>query len=95
MNTPRSKNSFTRSITDLATRSEDRVIVQTTINMCHSLGYQIVAEGVEDEATAKLLKEMGCDMIQGYLLSRPLPLENMLSWLTERRNTAITQDAPG
>jgi len=70
------------------------VIVQTTINMCHSLGYQIVAEGVEDEATAKLLKEMGCDMIQGYLLSRPLPLENMLNWLTERRNTATTQGAP-
>lgn len=93
---PASEIKIDRSlITDLATGEEDRVIVQTTIDMCHSLGYQVVAEGVEDEATASLLKGMGCDMIQGYLLSRPLPLEHMLSWLAERREIATPQHAPG
>ncbi|MBK1886400.1 EAL domain-containing protein [Marinobacter sp. DY40_1A1] len=93
---PASEIKIDRSlITDLATREEDRVIVQTTINMCHSLGYQVVAEGVEDEATADLLKGMGCDMIQGYFLSRPLPLEQMLAWLSKRREAVTKQHAPG
>ncbi|KPQ29950.1 MAG: EAL domain protein [Marinobacter excellens HL-55] len=71
-------------ITDLADREEDRVIVRTTINMCQSLGYKVVAEGVEDKATLKLLKEMGCDLIQGYLLTRPLPFNEMVSWLSDQ-----------
>ena len=93
---PASEIKIDRSlISDLATREEDRVIVQTTIDMCHSLGYLVVAEGVEDEATASLLKGMGCDMIQGYLLSQPLPFEEMLSWLAERRAAGTAQPAPG
>ncbi|MBR9871395.1 MAG: EAL domain-containing protein [Gammaproteobacteria bacterium] len=71
-------------ITDLSDRKEDRVIVQTTINMCHSLGYTVVAEGVEDEATLNLLAEMGCDQIQGYFLTRPLPYEEIIEWLADQ-----------
>ncbi|TNE99742.1 MAG: EAL domain-containing protein [Gammaproteobacteria bacterium] len=79
---PASEVKIDRSlVTDLATESEDRVIVQTTINMCHSLGYQVVAEGVEDEATADILRDMGCNMIQGYLLTPPLPFDKALAWL--------------
>ncbi|WP_298452316.1 EAL domain-containing protein [uncultured Marinobacter sp.] len=93
---PASEIKIDRSlITDLATREEDRVIVQTTINMCHSLGYLVVAEGVEEEATADLLKGMGCDMIQGYFLSRPLPLERMLGWLSQRHEAVTRQHTPG
>ncbi|MGO1460876.1 MAG: EAL domain-containing protein [Marinobacter sp.] len=92
---PASEIKIDRSlITDLATREEDRVIVQTTIDMCHSLGYSVVAEGVENEAVANLLKGMGCDMIQGYLLSQPLPLEGMLDWLAERQEKAAVQHTP-
>lgn len=92
---PASEIKIDRSlITDLATREEDRVIVQTTINICHSLGYLVIAEGVADEATASLLKGMGCDMIQGYLLSRPLTFEHMLIWLAQRRETATARHAP-
>jgi EAL domain-containing protein (putative c-di-GMP-specific phosphodiesterase class I)/GGDEF domain-containing protein len=91
---PASEIKIDRSlITVLSTREEDRVIVQTTIDMCHSLGYLVVAEGVEHQVTANMLKEMGCDMIQGYLLSRPLPIEDMLVWLTERRE-AVLNHAP-
>jgi EAL domain-containing protein (putative c-di-GMP-specific phosphodiesterase class I) len=57
------------------------VIVQTTIDMCHNLGYLVVAEGVEDQATADLLRDMGCDMIQGYLVTPPLPVDEFLDWL--------------
>ena len=44
-------------------------------------GYQVVAEGVEDDVTASLLRDMGCDMIQGYLLTPPLPFDELLEWL--------------
>lgn len=79
---PASEIKIDRSlITDLATGAEDQVIVQTTITMCHSLGYQVVAEGVEDEITAEILRHMGCDMIQGFLLTPPLPFDEALGWL--------------
>ncbi|KAA1175577.1 EAL domain-containing protein [Marinobacter salinexigens] len=89
---PASEVKIDRSlVTDLATQSEDRVIVQTTIDMCHSLGYQVVAEGVEDEVTATILRSMGCDMIQGFMLTPPLPFGDALAWLgaidTQRRVT--------
>ena len=57
------------------------MIVRTTINMCHSLGYKVVAEGVEDEETLGLLADMGCDEVQGYLLTPPLPFDAILEWL--------------
>jgi len=80
---PASEVKIDRSlVTELAIEAEDRVIVQTTIDMCHSLGYQVVAEGVEDEATANLLRDMGCDMIQGYLLTPPLPFDELMDWLS-------------
>jgi EAL domain-containing protein (putative c-di-GMP-specific phosphodiesterase class I) len=55
--------------------------VRTTINMCHSLGYKVVAEGVENEETLNLLADMGCDEIQGYYLTPPLPLDAIIEWL--------------
>ncbi|WP_323752797.1 EAL domain-containing protein [Marinobacter sp.] len=83
---PASEIKIDRSlITDLSDRQEDRVIVQTTINMCHSLGYTVVAEGVEDEDTLNLLSEMGCDQIQGYFLNRPLPFDQVVEWLADQR----------
>ncbi|PSF08808.1 EAL domain-containing protein [Marinobacter halophilus] len=82
---PASEIKIDRSlISDLSDREQDRVIVRTTIDMCHSLGYTVVAEGVEDEATLKLLEEMGCDLIQGYLLTRPLPFDEMINWLSDQ-----------
>ncbi|WP_150911399.1 EAL domain-containing protein [Marinobacter halotolerans] len=68
-------------ITELLSQTDDRVIVRTTIEMCHSLGYLVVAEGVEDDATLALLEEMGCDMIQGFVLTPPLPFDELTAWL--------------
>lgn len=59
----------------------DATIVRTTINMCHDLGYEVVAEGVENEAIEKLLGTLGCDLIQGYHIARPMAGEAALEWL--------------
>ncbi len=64
--------------------SDDIVIVKTTINMCHDLGYTVVAEGVEKESVLQQLSEMGCDVAQGYYLSRPLPFEELQDWLAHQ-----------
>ncbi|WP_323132892.1 EAL domain-containing protein [Marinobacter lipolyticus] len=78
-------------ITDIGTHHGDRVIVQTTIDMCHSLGYKVVAEGVEDDNTAELLEGMGCDMIQGYLLTPPLPFDELVTWLSNQSGAGVTR----
>ena len=67
--------------TDLA----DQAIVRSTVNMAHSLGMQVVAEGVEDQAAWNLLETLGCDIAQGYYLSRPVPAQNLERWLGERK----------
>jgi EAL domain-containing protein (putative c-di-GMP-specific phosphodiesterase class I) len=79
---PASEIKIDRSLVkDLVEQADDRVIVRTTINMCHSLGYKVVAEGVENEETLNLLADMGCDEIQGYYLTPPLPLDAIIEWL--------------
>ncbi len=89
---PASEIKIDRSlITDITTQPGDRVIVQTTIDMCHSLGYKVVAEGVEDDETAELLKAMGCDMIQGYWLTPPLPIDEMLVWLSGHTTSGVSR----
>lgn len=62
----------------------DAIIVRTTVNMCHDLGLQVVAEGVETAESQEQLKGFGCDYLQGYLLSRPLKFPDLLKWLAER-----------
>ena len=52
--------------------------------LAHSLGIQVVAEGVEDQATWDLLASLTCDIAQGYYLSRPLPPTDLMRWLNAR-----------
>jgi diguanylate cyclase (GGDEF)-like protein/PAS domain S-box-containing protein len=60
-------------VEDMHTNSDDAAITKAIVDMGHSLKMKIVAEGVEEEAQLDLLKEMGCDAIQGYFISRPVP----------------------
>lgn len=60
---------------------EDVVITQAIIAMAHSLGLQVVAEGVETAGQMAILKAQGCDEIQGYLISRPVPAQEMVQLL--------------
>jgi diguanylate cyclase (GGDEF)-like protein len=68
-------------VRDMAENHHDAVIVQSTIQLAHNLGLEVVAEGVEDEAALHMLRGMGCDKVQGYHLSRPLPRDQLEAWL--------------
>jgi diguanylate cyclase (GGDEF)-like protein len=61
-----------------------RSIVSSVINLSHDLGLEVVAEGVEDHATLLALTDAGCDIVQGYLLGRPMPAHQVGSWLATR-----------
>lgn len=63
-------------------------IVTSTIELGHSLGLTVVAEGVENEETRDRLARMGCDAAQGYGISRPLPAEQLELWLDEAARAA-------
>jgi diguanylate cyclase (GGDEF)-like protein len=75
-----------------ATLGNDSVIVRSTIDLGHAMGLKVVAEGVEDESTLRMLRTLGCDLAQGYLLSRPLPAREFSDWVTARATPAsLTQ----
>jgi diguanylate cyclase (GGDEF)-like protein len=69
----------------MARNSNDAVIVRSTIELGHNLGLRMVAEGVEDAETWHLLRNLGCDIVQGYHLSRPLPPKQITEWLNKHR----------
>jgi EAL domain-containing protein (putative c-di-GMP-specific phosphodiesterase class I) len=69
--------SFVSNMTD---DEEARAIVKTCILLGHDLGMQVVAEGIEQPSHLNLLWQMGCDIAQGYLLSRPIPGDDLLAW---------------
>ena len=68
----------------MAEDESDAMIVASTVGLAHSLSRRVVAEGVETEHVLGLLREMHCDVVQGYYLSRPLPPEGFERWLRER-----------
>lgn len=70
-------------VKDVTVSQRDALIVRSTIDLAHSLGLKVVAEGIEDEAAFSVLAAMGCDMAQGYLIARPQPLEQLFAFLTE------------
>ena len=66
---------------------EDTAVVRMIIELAHTLGLEIIAEGVETEKQAILLKEMGCDLAQGYHFSKPLPPEEIPALLSSATPT--------
>jgi diguanylate cyclase (GGDEF)-like protein len=62
----------------------DAAIVRSVVRLAAELDMAVVAEGVEDAETAEVLNALGCDLLQGYLYSRPVPAETLLSWLSAR-----------
>jgi EAL domain-containing protein (putative c-di-GMP-specific phosphodiesterase class I) len=52
-------------------------LVHSAVELAHRLGLGVVAEGVEDEATYETLRRIGCDFVQGYYMSRPVPAEQL------------------
>ncbi|MEG3165376.1 EAL domain-containing protein [Sphingomonas sp. PB2P19] len=68
-------------VTQLTSSNRDPLIVRSTIDLAHALEMEVVAEGVETPAAMALLSVMGCDMIQGFLISRPINIDALLHFL--------------
>jgi len=78
--------SFVKGIVD---NRSDRLMVQSTIGLAHSLGRKVVAEGVEHRDILDLLIDMGCDIAQGFAIGRPMSLENLTKRIaSDRKRTA-------
>jgi EAL domain-containing protein (putative c-di-GMP-specific phosphodiesterase class I) len=73
----------------MAEDDDDAAIVRSTIDLARHLRLEVVAEGVETEEVADGLRELRCDIAQGYHFSRPLPVEALRDWLA-RHEDAIT-----
>ncbi len=68
----------------MGTDLSDLAIVRAIVDLGHSLGLRVVAEGVEEEAARDALRDMHCDQAQGFLISRPMPLDRFEAWLQAR-----------
>ena len=67
------------------------VIVSSTIDLGHNLGLRMVAEGVETAEHWQRLSEWGCDLVQGYFLSRPLPGPELERWMAKRQALGVAR----
>lgn len=81
-------------VTAIDKEARNAAIVQSTIMLGHALGLSVVAEGVETEAELEWLRMHGCDVAQGYFISRPLGVERVRDWIAAYA-PARTQRAAG
>ncbi len=70
-------------ILKLSENEEDRILVRSTIELGHNLGLTVTAEGVEDQQSVDMLREYGCDTLQGYFISRPIPADDIVTFLQD------------
>lgn len=68
-------------VKDMLVNEQDAIIVRSTIALAHNLGLNVIAEGVEDLDTMNALKQMSCDMVQGYYISKPKDWKDISYWL--------------
>ena len=80
-------------VSNLGTEFHGRTVVQTTISLADALGLKTIAEGVETEEQMRILKELGCGAIQGYLIHSPMAADKMSAWLDARPGDA-SSDLP-
>lgn len=78
-------------VSHLETAANDVTVARGIVALGHALGLRIIAEGIETEGQAAVLREMGCDVGQGYLYARPLPEIELLGWLAARRAPALAR----
>jgi EAL domain-containing protein (putative c-di-GMP-specific phosphodiesterase class I) len=79
-------------VMSMSTNEGDAAIVKSIVDLAHNLDLKVVAEGVEDRGSWQRLERMGCDIAQGYYLSRPIPADAFDEWLAawpDRRNELI------
>ena len=77
-------------IVPITSSEKQRQVVQSIIQIGRSLGIEVVAEGVETMKHARILKDLGCDLLQGYALSRPMDAAKLTAFLSARRRRAAS-----
>ena len=80
---PFSELKIDRAFVHNARDNSARAILESTVLLAKKLNMKIVAEGVEDQKDWDLIAELGCDEVQGYFVSRPLPFDNLVKWLDD------------
>jgi EAL domain-containing protein (putative c-di-GMP-specific phosphodiesterase class I) len=70
-------------VDDAPTSKDSALIVKSIIELAHGLGLTVTAEGVETEEQLRLLRDLGCDVAQGYFVARPLDPDKLIPWLDE------------
>jgi EAL domain-containing protein (putative c-di-GMP-specific phosphodiesterase class I) len=81
-------------VMNMLARQEDSVIVRTIIAMAHSFGLKVVAEGVENQETQRILTKLGCDEAQGYFFGRPLPAAELAARLNDYSSPPVEGTSP-
>jgi EAL domain-containing protein (putative c-di-GMP-specific phosphodiesterase class I) len=82
---------FVRTLTE---DRDDETIVQSTIDLAHSMGLRVVAEGIETSAAWWRLRAMGCEHAQGFLIGRPMPARDVLGWLSDWKDRSPARLSP-
>ena len=78
-------------VRDMVSLPSHTAIVRSVVDLAHRLGLTVVAEGVEDAAALAALEAMGCDSIQGFLIARPMPPDQVPSWVSDRIESATAR----
>ncbi|WP_158598019.1 EAL domain-containing protein [Noviherbaspirillum saxi] len=76
-------------VRDIGADPNDAIIARAVISLGHSLGMSVIAEGVSNSQQLSFLRENGCDEMQGYLFSHPVPIEELRTLLADRRSLAL------
>jgi diguanylate cyclase len=76
-------------------RERDLQLVRSTVELAHALGLRVVAEGIEDAPTLALLSNLGCDLAQGYFISRPRPAAEVIFRRASADLRAVGVGLPG
>jgi diguanylate cyclase (GGDEF)-like protein len=79
-------------ITRAHERRDDVTIIKSTIELAHNMGLKVVAEGVETQEAWNLLRRLGCDLVQGYLVSRPLTASDTITFVRKAQHAQFTED---
>jgi diguanylate cyclase (GGDEF)-like protein len=82
-------------VANMEERAESRQLVKAMVNLAHNLRLQVVAEGVETVQQLNELRAFGCDQVQGYLISRPMPLQPLMAYLQEGLGKRLSVGAGG
>jgi EAL domain-containing protein (putative c-di-GMP-specific phosphodiesterase class I) len=78
-------------VDDVVQDAADRAVVRAVVDIAHTMGMRVVAEGVEQEEQHRVLRDLGVDEMQGYLHARPMPALDTAQWLRRREATAYSR----